>query len=356
MAISTKTLLLNLKFSSNQAKKLKQKHKAYFLLTLADLLEEGFSIYQSLVFIKLLMKPQEHLIDEVMDALQSGLSFEKSIHFLGYSNEVVAQLFYAQKQGRFIQALRAAGLQIEKMHDYQQKIKRVLTYPLLMTVFLVAMMFGMRLLLLPHIMSFITQETFDSNILVRILIVFFNYLPQISMITAAVLLIGYLIFDFYYLNLSYLLRYQRLVRIPMIKHWVRSYCSYKIAKELGYFFEGGYSLLQTIEVLILYPIDPFLTEIAEKLKEGMTLGMPLTEILIELELFTIELPLIIYQGELTSQTAQKCKVYSEKLFVDLMQDVSKRIGYIQPILFLVIAIFVMAMYLTIMLPMLTMDF
>ena len=121
MAISTKTLLINLKFSSNEAKKLKKKQKAYFLLTLADLLEEGFSIYQSLVFIKLLMKPQAHLIDEVMDALQSGLSFEKSIQILGYSNEVVAQLFYAQKQGRFIQALRSAGLQIEKMHDYQQK-------------------------------------------------------------------------------------------------------------------------------------------------------------------------------------------------------------------------------------------
>ena len=75
-----------------------------------------------------------------------------------------------------------------------------------------------------------------------------------------------------------------------------------------------------------------------------------------MNLFSIELPMVIYQGELTSQTAQKCKVYSDKLFHDLMEDVAKKIGYIQPFLFLVIAILILGMYLTIMLPMLTMEF
>ena len=348
--------LLSSKLFNARNMKLNAKQRAYLLLTLADLLEEGFSLNQSLVFVKLLMKPQAKQIDSVIIQLQQGLAFEKSIQELGYSVTTVAQLFYAQRQGRFTDALRSAASQMQQVQSYQQKFIKVITYPLLMAAFLLAMMFAMRILLLPHIMSFISQETYDSNLMVRLLVIFFNYLPQISLFLLAFNLIFYLCFDFYLLRLDYLKRYQLLVRFPFLSYWVRGYCSYKLSKELGYFFEGGYSLLQTVEVLTVYPIDPFLTEIAERLKKGLIQGKPLADIIREINLFSIELPMVIYQGELTSQMAQKCKVYSNKLFHDLMDDVAKKIGYIHPILFIVIAVLIMGMYLTIMLPMLTMEF
>ncbi|MGO4929071.1 competence type IV pilus assembly protein ComGB [Fundicoccus sp. Sow4_D5] len=356
MATSTKKPILSSKLFNHKLKRLNAKQRAYLLITLADMLEEGFSINQSLVFMKLLMKPQAGQIESIIIQLQQGQSFERSIQELGYSVSTVAQLFYAQRQGRFIEALRATAMQMQQVQNYQQKIIKVITYPLIMGSFLIAMMFGMRILLLPHIMSFISQETYDSNVLVRLLVMFFNYLPQISLFLLSSNLIIYLCIDFYLLRLDYLDRYRLLLRFPFLSYWVRSYCSYKLSKELGYFFEGGYSLLQTVEVLTLYPIDPFLTEIAERLKYGLVQGEPLVEIIKDMNLFSIELPMVIYQGELTSQTAQKCKVYSDKLFHDLMEDVAKKIGYIQPFLFLVIAILILGMYLTIMLPMLTMEF
>lgn len=356
MATSTKKPILSLKLFEKQAKRLSAKHRVFLLLTLADMLEEGFSINQSLVFMKLLMKPQANQLEGVIVQLQQGQSFEKSIQELGYPVSTVAQLFYAQRQGRFTEALRSTALQMQQVQNYQQRIINVITYPLLMGGFLIAMMFGMRLLLLPHIMSFISQDTYDSNFLVRLLVMFFNYLPQITLFFLSVNLLVYLCIDFYLLRLAYLDRYRLLLRFPFLRYWVKSYCSYKLSKELGYFFEGGYSLLQTVEVLTLYPIDPFLTEIAERLKVGLIQGEPLVDIIREMNLFTVELPMIIYQGELTSQTAQKCKVYSNKLFHDLMDDVAKKIGYIQPVLFLIIAVLILGMYLTIMLPMLTMEF
>lgn len=355
MAISTKIPTLSLKLFNPMPKRLTAKQRAYLLLTLADMLEEGFSINQSLVFMKLLMKPQALQIESVIRLLQQGQSFEKSIQDLGYSVSTVAQLFYAQRQGRFVEALRSTATQMQQVQNYQQKIVKVITYPLIMGGFLITMMFGMRILLLPQIMSFISQDTYDSNFLVRLLVTFFNYLPQISLFLLSICLLIYLCVDFYLLRLDYLERYRLLLRLPFLKYWIRSYCSYKLSKELGYFFEGGYSLLQTVDVLTLYPIDPFLTEIAERLKDGLIRGEPLAEIIQEMKLFSIELPMVIYQGELTSQTAQKCKVYSEKLFHDLMEDIAKKIGYIQPLLFLLIAVLILGMYLTIMLPMLTME-
>lgn len=356
MAILTKKLTHSLKWFKRHPRKITAKHRPYLLKTLAELLAEGFSLSQSLIFMQLLMKPQASLIQQVIHSLGQGQTFEKSIQPLGYPISVIAQLFYAQRQGRFLVALEASATQLQQIQAYQSKILKVLTYPLLMSGFLIALLFGMRTLLLPHIISFISAETYESNGLVRLLIGFFTFLPQIGIAVFACLLIITLLADFYLMRLSHIERYQLLRRLPFFSKWINRYCSYKLARELGYFFEGGYSLQQTIDVLTLYPVDPFLTEIATLLQHGMVQGTPLATIISEIKLFTDELPLIIYQGELTSQMAQKCKVYADKMFHDLWEDVAKTINYIQPIMFLLIAVLVMAMYLTMMLPMLTFEF
>lgn len=351
MALLMNRPILNLKSS----KKLPAKIRPYFLKSIAELLGEGFSIKQSLTFMEILLLKHQDAIAQINQELEKGNSFEQSIKGLGYSLSVISQLFYGQRQGRFIQSLLEVSQQLEEKYSYQQKLIKILVYPLLLSLFLLAMLFGMRTFILPHITSFISQEVYESQIFVRILVAFFTFLPQILGLVLAFILIVYGLVDFYLLKKEPLERFRILVHIPLLRKWVRSYCSYKIARELGHFFSGGYSLQQTLQVLVDYPIDPFLTNIAQVLHVSLKNGQALADILAEINIFTIELPIIIYQGELTSQTAQKCKLYSQKVYSDLMEDIQKTLALVQPLLFIMIAILVMAMYLIMMLPMLTMD-
>lgn len=351
MVISIHKRIINLK-SSN---KLPNKLRPYFLKSVAELLEEGFSIKQSLAFMEVLLIKHQALIRQVNDELEQGNTFEHAIKDLGFSLSVISQLFYGQRQGRFIQSLMEVSQQLEEKYDYQQKLIKILIYPLLLSIFLFAMLFGMRTFILPHITSFISQEVYDSEFIVRLLVGFFAYLPQIMGLMMALILIIYGTVDYYLLKKEPLERFKILIHLPLISKWVRFYCSYKIARELGHFFSGGYSLQQTLQVLVEYPIDPFLTDISQVLHESLKKGTALADILSDINIFTNELPIIIYQGELTSQTAQKCKLYSQKIYTELMEDIQKKIGIIQPLLFIMIAILVMAMYLIMMLPMLTME-
>ena len=91
--------------------------------------------------------------------------------------------------------------------------------------------------------------------------------------------------------------------------------------------------------------------LTEKLKKGEALSDSLDA----LRLFQPELGMIVYQGELTSQLSTKCLLFSNKLVTELMEDVAKKINYLQPILFILIALLVMGMYLMMMLPILTME-
>lgn len=335
--------------------KIKATKQPYVLKTLGELLAEGFSLHQSLQFMQILMKKETQSFDYMISKLEEGSSLESSLELLGYANSIIAQIFYAQRQGRFIDALLEASQQIEEAQGYQRKLVKMLIYPLFLGIGLIGMLFAMRLFLLPQIASFITQEVYDQQMLVRILVAFFTYLPQIFGILLACVLIIYGSIDLYLLKQTELRRYQILTRIPGLRKWVKSYSSHIVAREIGHFFKGGYSIQQTITVLIDYPINPFLSEVAAQIKVGMLNGEDLADILKDLAIFTDELPIVIYQGELISQTAQKCQLYAKKVYTDLMEDVQAKLSLVQPVLFILIAILVMSMYLLMMLPMLTME-
>ncbi|MBS4461560.1 type II secretion system F family protein [Aerococcaceae bacterium zg-B36] len=356
MAIFQQKAITNLKlFRRRPISKLPAKAHAYFLRTLYELLTEGFSLNQALVFMELLMPSYQPLIHTLVSTLESGKGIEIGLRQIGYSLDIVAQLYYAQRQGRFYDALLSSADKLAKSQENKTKIIKALMYPCVMFIFLIALLLGMRLFLLPHIISFISQKTFDSNILVRVLILFFTYLPQLMLGGVGLVIVAYLFFDLYLMKQSYIYRHKLLLKVPIVRQWVRSYCTYKLADSLGHFIGGGFSIQQTIDFIVQYPIDPFLSELALHLQSGYQQGETLSDTLNQLQLFRTEFGMIVYQGELTSQLPTKCLVYASKILSDMLEDMAKKLTYLQPILFMVIAVMVMAMYLLMMLPMLTME-
>ena len=351
MAIWTRRLSLNLKWSDHT--QLPPKLHAYFLRVLAELLSEGFSLFQALQFLHLLLPQHHSCLDLIESQLASGVPIELCLQSIGFSTPIVAQLFYASRQARFNEALQECALRLEEQHRFKQNLFKQLSYPLVMGVFLIGILCGMRTFMLPQIASFITQETYDQQLLARVLIHFFTYLPQGLLVLTSLIGFGWGLSDWYLRRLSYLDRATLLVHLPLLKKWLRWHLTQRISYEFGYFLQSGFSWQQLIELIQHYPVDPFLAELANELAQGFAQGQTLTAQLAQWHFVTAEFPLIIQQGELTSQTATKCLVYAKKLHQDLLHDISKKIGYIQPLLFIVIGLLIMAMYLLMMLPMLT---
>ena len=351
MAIWTQPLSLNLK--SSKFPTLPTKLHGYFLNVLAELLSEGFSLNQALTFMRLLLPQQQRCLEQIELKLADGVPIELCLQSIGFATPIVAQLFYASRQARFNEALQACAKRLEEQQQFKQNLIKQLSYPTVMGIFLIGILCGMRTFMLPQIASFITQETYDEQLLARLLIHFFTYLPQGLVGIAGGMGISWGLIDNYLRHLPYLRRYQLLVRFPLLKKWLKWYLTQRISYEFGYFLQSGFSWQQLLQLIQDYPVDPFLAELAGFLATGFSDGQSLTPQLEQLPFVTSEFSLIVQQGELTSQTATKCLVYSQKLHHDLLQDINKKINYIQPILFILIGLLIMAMYLLMMLPMLT---
>lgn len=342
-------------FKTQAPKRLRAKDQVYFLTTLSEMLSQGFSLQQGLQFVTLVDEKHQALYQATLERLGQGSTLEACLRTLGFKEKIVAQIYFAEKQGRFIPGLAEAARQINERMTYQKAITKALIYPCFLLIFLMGLLFGMRAFMLPQIISLIDEQTLEKHPLARRLILFFTYLPQIFLISLALLFICYFLVDTYLLKKTEIVKYQTLCRIPMIRKTCQAYASYRLAYPLGHFYSNGFSMQQIVDFLISHPSDLFLTEVAQALKANFIEGLSLEESIKSMGIFTPAFPFIIIQGELTQQTGQKCSLYAQRLLNDLLVVTQRRISYIQPLLFILIAIFVMAMYLVMMLPMLTIE-
>lgn len=335
--------------------KIRPKDQAYFLITLGQLLDEGFSFNRSLEFLGILLPKYQEALALIQGSFLTGESLDRALVDLGFKVTSRSQIYFSAKQGYFAQGLSQAGHHLQLLADYKKKLLKQMVYPVFLALFLGGLMLGMRSFLLPTITTFISQDMYDHNFLVRLLITFFTYLPHILVIGLAISLILFSLAYFYLLKQAVIRQYYLLGRLPIIGKWFISYASYKFTRELGHFYASGQSLQETMVFLITYPIDPLMTGVAQALDEGFRQGHSMHSQLQGLHIFRDDLTYVIHQAEMVSQLASQCQLYSDKLWKDLISDINQKISFIQPILFIFIALLIMAMYLMMMLPMLAFD-
>ncbi len=354
MVIFQKKPTITLKLSKRLQHFPKKLH-AYVFKTLAELHQQGFSLNQSLQFMTLLLPKQAEYFSQMNQALYEGKSIDQAFACMCLSQDIQAQLFFGQKNGNLDRNLIRISQYLENLNKYKAEIIKVLIYPCLLFVCLIGMLFGIRTYILPQILEFVSVEYYEEDLLMRCLIQFFVYLPHI-ILSMCICVGGSWLGVYIYLNhLEPLHQYQFLVKWPAVKKWVKLYCSYRLAKEMGTLFQAGFSMQQILNLWLDFPIDSFLTMIAKELNDGFMKGESLSTQIDKLLIFQPELPVVIQHGELTSHVAEQCHQYAQRLYRDLLTDIQWKITFIQPILFIIIALLVLVLYLLLMLPMLTME-
>lgn len=351
MATLRQILTSNINFKSSLH--IPKGKQAFLLQTLAEMLDEGFSLQQAVHFLHYLLPKQELSLSHLTQHLSQGHSLETGLQKIGYSSNITSQLFYANQQGKLNQALHDCAKQLYEKVAFQRLLFKQLTYPCILVCFLIGLLFGMRTFLLPQLSSFITQEVYDQQLLVRGLLLFFTFLPQLILSGFSCIIILCLTLLLSLRRLTPIKRRQFLCRILLVRHFIQLSTTRYLSHTLGHFFASGFSIQQTLHTLCRYPLDPLLTDIASHLQKGYLSGMGLPEQLKTLGILTSSFPEILHQAELTSQTSQKCLRYSEVLAQTIAQDIQKLVKIIQPVMFLLIGILILAMYLMMMLPMLT---
>ena len=224
-----------------------------------------------------------------------------------------------------------------KVQKAKQKLVTVATYPVILLVFLVVIVLGLKTYLLPQVES----NNFAGTVITA--------LPWLFLglgILLTVLVLGLIR---YFKTTSPLTSVQRLGHFPLIQTYLKLYLTAFYAREWGNLIKQGLEMRQILEMMTTQKNQLF-REIGQDLLKAMQLGQEFHDKIHHYSFFTPELALIIEYGEMKSKLGDELLVYADESWAKFFEKVASAMDIIQPLVFLFVALMIVLIYAAMLLP------
>ena len=302
-----------------------------------NLFSSGFHLAEIVDFLGRSALLEAAYVAEMRSGLSAGLSFSEIMNRLGFSDNVVTQLSLSELHGNLSLSLEKIGFYLENLAKIKKKMIEVATYPIMLLGFLVLIMLGLRNYLLPQLES--------QNLATQVI----GHLPQIFFGLAATIFIGLLAVWLAYKRSSKIAFYSRLARLPLLGYFVRSYLTAYYAREWGNMIGQGLELSQIFDIMQQQPSQLF-REIGEDMAQALQSGQGYAEKVAAYPFFRQELSLMIEYGEIKSKLGSELEVYAEKTWEDFFTKVNQSMNFVQPLVFIFVALVIVLLYAAMLLP------
>jgi competence protein ComGB len=142
----------------------------------------------------------------------------------------------------------------------------------------------------------------------------------------------------------------KLQKVPLLSKWMKLYWTKTFSQELGTLLASGLSLQLALNVLRQQNFQAYLQVISENIYSSVLIGESLKQAVEISECFIDDFPTYISHGESSGHLAKELLIYSDLLNEQTEASLTKSLSFIQPILFGILAICILAAYLSILLP------
>lgn len=324
---------------------MKQKLRKQFLTLLIALLQNGFSIQESLQVIQRTGQFPAGPLETFTSHLQNGLPMGACFEAIGFNQGQVLQINLADSHGDLPYTLATILQHMELFEKQKKEIQKVASYPMLLLIFVFTLLFSMRFFLLPSLLDSgaINQQHWGVR--------FINYGPFVLLGVFLFILMVALLIHLYFRKKSVIERGNFIMKIPLVRSLFAVYQTSYFALEWGKLFKQGLEAQQIVEQMNHIKGHLLLIAVANEVHEGMNRGGMLSEQLTKYSFLMKEFPLIIYQGEIKGRLGEELLLYSQLLLTNLVAKIEKGIQWIQPVIFLFVAVLILAIYMAMLLPM-----
>jgi len=319
-----------------------------FLKNLYTLIEAGYSIEDSLSICQNIFNhPSIQIINQ---KLQEGERIENILMSISLSKLFCEYFSFFQNKNCLSEAIKKSLKICMIRQEYQNTLKSKLTYPLLLLAFLFLFSLFVVFVLLPNVNNLFLSFQIEKTLLIRIMFMFFYIMP--------ILLIGTCIVFIYIANqLRFALKkkkfriIERYLRLPIFKICLQKYFSLKFAMYFNELLKEEMDSASIITLLNEQMVHSDLKIVLYEMYGRMNNGESIEKILCDFEYLD---PLFIsfFQMYIRNPTQQDSLQY----YIDLTYEqidlyISQILKYLIPSIYGFVAIFVITIYISIILPM-----
>ncbi|WP_237604744.1 competence type IV pilus assembly protein ComGB [Salinicoccus sp. ID82-1] len=327
------------------------KYDAHFLVKIADLLEVGFTLQQSLVF---LLEQYDVLTEKdrlvYLSMVQEGASLSSILKVMGFGNAIVIQVSFAEIHGEVLTNLRESASYLDNVRQTTSKLIKSLQYPLLLVAIFITILITLNFTVIPQFKSLYTAMGTESKGIVSVLIAMLESLPYVlgaSLMLVVISAVGmFCIFNMKHIEQ----KCSVLSRIPIFGFFFRGYQTYRFSREFGYFLNNGLEVKEILDLFIHQEINPYLRLVSQKIEVSLMNGDSLSGALAQMDMIDEKLSVFVSHGEQNSSVGKELIMFSEYTLERLIMRLENMTRRIQPVIFLILGILIVCLYLIIVLP------
>ena len=306
---------------------------------LMELLNTGFSLREAIEFSLILYPQWSSVLQPIEQSLACGHSFAKAVADL-VSTDTYYLFLLAEQHGQMTKTIEHYCHYLTMRNEQVKKLRHLLEYPLVLLVILVGMIVMLTIFVFPQLNQF-HQST--SHELWNILAPSFASLGGGII---SILVIGY----WRYCHSNRLQQVHHQCHLPIIGTLVRDYYGYYICSNLALFLDEGISTQGIIQTCHQFRHDSLLYQLSDQLKEITSRGESITRLVSQIDFIPEQLSLLFKQALSNQQLSQRVAALADQLFNRLMRKCERRLTFVQPLIYLIIAFVIVLLYLRVMLP------
>jgi competence protein ComGB len=273
----------------------------------------------------------------------NGGSFANGLRRLGFPNAVVLQVEFADVHGDLIGTLRSIKKYSETKKRQQEKLIKVASYPIILLLFLIALVVALRVYLLPQLSA--STNMADSTGMRALFVA-----PYVVIGLVVFGLLAFFVSRTLLNRKSHIARCEIFAKIPIVRTFYIEYMTSFLSREWGKLFEQGLEMKDIVELMESLQSYPLLTELSQQMETKLVQGVTFNEQVEQWSFVKKEFGLMIRQGEVKSKLGKELMLFSDICWKSLLFRLEKLMGLIQPAVFLFVGAMILSIYAAIVLP------
>ncbi|MFZ2353164.1 competence type IV pilus assembly protein ComGB [Paucilactobacillus nenjiangensis] len=321
--------------------KLSTNEQSKMFVLISDLLKVGFSLQQAITFLQTLLPKHENILQQVDEGLSQGQLFAQSLRpFI--SKDIYYQLVIAEKHGDLQDCIERLGQYLAVRVKQKNTLKGLLQYPIILLSMLGVLLIALKIFVFPELETWQNQD-------------------QAVTPTKHLYVVGFALCGVFALAVAIQLwhkwrqqttnqKIQLMCRLPIIGESYRLYYAYYLVTNFSLLLSNGMGMKSICQMFASFDEESLLHQLGISLNQILAEGNKPELLLKEYSYLPMELIIFVNKGETPKELGKQLEAFSNVLFKRLTSSIEKLLTMIQPLLFGVIAVVIVLLYLSIMLP------
>ncbi|MFD1850615.1 competence type IV pilus assembly protein ComGB [Oceanobacillus bengalensis] len=340
---------LSLKKFIQRKQIIKKENQLRFLNLFLRLLKNGYPTLDALEAMKWdksLLKPA----NEIIHALKAGETIDEAFEKAGFHPTITSFLYFVKVNSDLQGSIEQCIIMYKQRLTNTKKLQQILRYPLFLFIIFFLLIYFLNQTILP---SFV--DLFQGNEDSSSTVVLSMYIIDVVSTFLFILLLFVIVFIFVWKLIKQRIPIETQIKIykqiPVYRKFITAYTSYFFATHFSSLLKTGMSIKEILHQMANQQKLPILSHYSFIMIERLTNGVHISGVISSFTL--LEKPLTtIFQKNTDAYFLEKdLVVYAELQLEEIENKILRAITFIQPIIFIVLGIFVIFIYVALMWPM-----